>query len=75
MLPDSNINEPASHGFVKFKIAQQPDLEIGTLRFLIPQAFTLILTSRLLPIKRLHTIENEYLYGERGSGKKLLKPK
>ncbi|MEO1258144.1 MAG: T9SS type A sorting domain-containing protein [Bacteroidota bacterium] len=31
MLPDSNINEPASHGFVKFRISQQPDLPIGTL--------------------------------------------
>ncbi len=30
MLPDSNINEAASHGFVKFKIAQKEDLELGT---------------------------------------------
>lgn len=30
MLPDSNINEPASHGFVQFKIAQQVDLPVGT---------------------------------------------
>ena len=30
MLPDSNINEPASHGFVRFQIAQQPDLPYGT---------------------------------------------
>lgn len=29
-LPDSNINEPASHGFVKFKVAQQPDLPLET---------------------------------------------
>jgi len=26
MLPDSNINEVASHGFIEFKISQQPDL-------------------------------------------------
>ncbi|MEM9822169.1 MAG: T9SS type A sorting domain-containing protein [Bacteroidota bacterium] len=31
MLPDSNINEAASHGFVKFNIAQQKDNPIGTL--------------------------------------------
>jgi len=31
MLPDSNVNEAASHGFVKFKIAQKQDLENGTL--------------------------------------------
>lgn len=30
LLPDSNINEPASHGFVKFRIAQKPDLPNGT---------------------------------------------
>ncbi len=26
MLPDSNVNEAASHGFLKFKISQMPDL-------------------------------------------------
>ncbi|MEM9824801.1 MAG: T9SS type A sorting domain-containing protein, partial [Bacteroidota bacterium] len=31
MLPDSNINEPASHGFVKFKIKQELDNLPGTL--------------------------------------------
>lgn len=31
MLPDSNINEAASHGYVKFKIDQQRDLPVGTL--------------------------------------------
>jgi len=30
-LPDSNINEAASHGFVKFKIGQKRDLPDGTL--------------------------------------------
>ena len=30
MLPDSNINEPASHGFVRFRIEQLPDLPLGT---------------------------------------------
>lgn len=29
-LPDSNANEAASHGFVQFRIAQQPDLPEGT---------------------------------------------
>jgi len=31
MLPDSNVNEPASNGFFKFKIQQQSDLPIGTI--------------------------------------------
>jgi uncharacterized repeat protein (TIGR01451 family) len=30
MLPDSNVNEPNSHGFLKFRIAQMPDLDLGT---------------------------------------------
>lgn len=29
-LPDSTSNEAGSHGFVSFRIAQQPDLPIGT---------------------------------------------
>lgn len=29
-LPDSNVNEPASHGFVKFQVRQQPNLPVGT---------------------------------------------
>jgi PKD repeat protein len=31
MLPDSNANEPASHGFVRFKIAQKANNPIGTI--------------------------------------------
>ncbi|MBW8050704.1 MAG: T9SS type A sorting domain-containing protein [Cytophagales bacterium] len=30
LLPDSNVNEPESHGFVKFKIHQKPGNAIGT---------------------------------------------
>ena len=30
MLPDSNVNEPASNGFVKFEVMQQPNLPNGT---------------------------------------------
>ena len=29
MLPDSNVNEPASHGYVMFRIQQKPGLQIG----------------------------------------------
>lgn len=31
MLPDSNVNEAASHGFIKFRIAQQKDNPLETL--------------------------------------------
>lgn len=30
LLVDSTTNEPGSHGFVKFKISQQPNLPLGT---------------------------------------------
>jgi uncharacterized repeat protein (TIGR01451 family) len=30
MLPDSNVNEPLSHGFVKFEVQQNPNLPDGT---------------------------------------------
>jgi uncharacterized repeat protein (TIGR01451 family) len=30
MLPDSNINEPASHGFFKFRISQKADVDLGS---------------------------------------------
>lgn len=30
-LPDSNVNEPASHGFVRFRVNQRPGLPDGTL--------------------------------------------
>jgi uncharacterized repeat protein (TIGR01451 family) len=30
MLPDSNVNEPLSHGFVKFSVDQFPNLPLGT---------------------------------------------
>ena len=29
LLPDSFINEPLSHGFIKFRIARQDDLQLG----------------------------------------------
>jgi uncharacterized repeat protein (TIGR01451 family) len=31
LLPDSNANEPASHGFVSFRVRPEPDLPLGTL--------------------------------------------
>lgn len=31
MLPDSNVNEPASHGFAKFRIEQKANNPVGTI--------------------------------------------
>ncbi len=30
MLPDSNVNEPASHGYVKFRAKQRPNIALGS---------------------------------------------
>jgi len=30
LLPDSNINEPASHGFIKLRVSQMPDVALGS---------------------------------------------
>lgn len=30
LLPDSNVNESASHGFVQFRVSQRKDLPLGT---------------------------------------------
>jgi hypothetical protein len=30
LLPDSNVNEVASHGYVRFRVEQQPDLPLGS---------------------------------------------
>jgi uncharacterized repeat protein (TIGR01451 family) len=30
LLPDSNVNEAASHGWLRFRIAQKPSLNLGT---------------------------------------------
>lgn len=30
LLPDSNVNEPASHGYVKFRIKPFPEMDYGT---------------------------------------------
>ena len=56
MLPDSNINEAASHGFVKFKVAQQPDLEVGTQIF-NSAAIYFDFNAPVITNKTLHTID------------------
>lgn len=31
LLPDSNVNEPASHGFFQYRVKMKPDVPLGTL--------------------------------------------
>ncbi len=62
MLPDSNVNEPASHGFVKFRIKQQLDLPIGTLI----QNFAAIYFDHNVPVITEpvnHTVAENFIIG------------
>jgi uncharacterized repeat protein (TIGR01451 family) len=54
-LPDSNVNEPASHGFVSFRIAQQPGLETG-LQILNTASIYFDFNAPVLTNQTLHTI-------------------
>ena len=52
MLPDSNVNEPASHGFFRYRIDQVNNKTIHWARlFTILQGFILILTRLLSQIQ------------------------
>ncbi len=66
MLPDSNVNEPASHGFVKFRIKQQPDLPNGT----IIQNIAAIYFDYNLPVitkPTNHTVAENFIIGTTGT--------
>ena len=59
-LPDSNINEPASHGFVNFKISQYPDLPAGT-ELNNEAAIYFDFNDPIITNKTVHTIVEDYL--------------
>ena len=42
LLPDSNVNEPASHGFISFRIKPKPELQL-LIQLKIMHRFILIL--------------------------------
>lgn len=60
MLPDSNVNEPASHGFVKFKISPKADLAIGTQIF-NTAAIYFDFNEPVLTNTTLHTIGEHFI--------------
>lgn len=55
MLPDSFINEPASNGFVKFKVAQQANLDLET-QILNSAAIYFDFNPPIITNETLHTI-------------------
>ena len=65
MLPDSNVNEPASHGFVSFRIRQQPELALGT-RILNKADIYFDFNEPVVTNQTLHTIgESPFLVGQK----------
>jgi uncharacterized repeat protein (TIGR01451 family) len=60
LLPDSNVNQAASNGFVKFRVAQQPDLPDGTL-IENSAAIYFDFNDPIITNTTLHTIGKEFL--------------
>jgi len=60
MLPDSNVNEVASHGFVKFAIEQRKDLAIGT-QIENEAAIYFDFNEPVITNRTLHTIGKDFL--------------
>ena len=60
LLPDSNVNEVASHGFVQFRIAQQPDNPLGTV---IPNAAAIYFdfNEPVITNETWHTLGEDFL--------------
>lgn len=60
LLPDSNVNEVASHGFVQFRISQQPDNPLGTV---IPNAAAIYFdfNEPVITNQTWHTIGEDFL--------------
>ncbi|BDS15001.1 DUF7619 domain-containing protein [Aureispira anguillae] len=59
-LPDSTANEPASHGFVKFKIKQRPDLPLGTVIY-NTAAIVFDRNPPVLTNTTFHTLEEDFI--------------
>jgi uncharacterized repeat protein (TIGR01451 family) len=60
LLPDSTVNESASHGYVKFKIKQQPNLALGTL-INNTAAIVLDMNAPVLTNTTFHTIDEDFI--------------
>lgn len=60
LLPDSNTNEVASHGFVQFRVAQQPDNPLGTV---IPNAAAIYFdfNEPVITNETWHTLSEDFL--------------
>ncbi len=62
LLPDSNTNLAASQGFVSFRIAQQPEVPLGT-QILNTAAIYFDFNTPVITNQTLHTVGKDYLTG------------
>ena len=60
MLPDSNVNEPASHGFIKFRIQQKASNPTGA-RIENTAAIYFDYNAPVLTNTTWHTIGNDFI--------------
>jgi hypothetical protein len=60
MLPDSNVNEAASHGYVRFRIEQRPDLAIST-QIENEAAIYFDFNQPVITNRTLHTVGKDFL--------------
>lgn len=60
LLPDSSVNESASHGYIKFKIKQQPNLPVGTL-LNNTAAIVFDMNAPVLTNTTFHTIDEDFI--------------
>ena len=60
LLPDSNVNEAASHGFISFRIAQQPGVPLEAEIF-NEAAIYFDFNAPIITNRTLHTVGDDYL--------------
>lgn len=60
LLPDSNVNELASHGFVTFRVPQRPDVPLGAEIF-NEAAIFFDFNAPVITNRTLHTVGDNYL--------------
>ncbi|MFK8006088.1 MAG: T9SS type A sorting domain-containing protein [Saprospiraceae bacterium] len=60
MLPDSFVNEPTSNGFVRFKVSQKHNLDLGT-QILNSAAIYFDFNAPILTNQTLHTIGENFV--------------
>ena len=60
MLPDSNVNEPMSHGFVSFRISQKPNIPFGSVIY-NSAAIYFDFNAPIITNEVFHTIDTNFI--------------